>query len=87
VDLVWPDMKWGFYDSTPTATVQISFLVANYPGDTPVTFGPYSVTQATRYFNTRLRGRLVSIRISSQDLGSFWRTGAIRYRYAADGKF
>lgn len=87
VDLVWPDMKWGFYEQSQTATVQISFYVLNYPGDTPVIFGPYSVTQATKYFNTRLRGRLVAIRISSTDLGSFWRIGALRYRYSADGKF
>lgn len=87
VDLVWPDAKWGFRDASQTATLQISFYVVDYPGDTPQVFGPYSVTQATQYFNTRLRGRLVSIRISSQDLGSFWRIGALRYRYAADGKF
>jgi hypothetical protein len=87
VDLVWPDMKWGQFDAAPAAVVQITFLVANYAGDTPVAFGPYSVTQATRYFNTRLRGRLVSIRISSQDLGSFWRIGSVRYRWAQDGKF
>jgi hypothetical protein len=87
VDLVWPDMKWGQYDAAQTATVQIEFIVADYPGDTPVTYGPYSVTKATEYFNTRLRGRLVSIRISSSDLGSFWRIGAMRYRYSPDGKF
>ncbi len=87
VDLVWPDMKWGQLSQAQTATVQISFYVVGYPGDTPTVFGPYSVTKATEYFNTRLRGRLVSIRISSQDLGSFWRTGAIRYRFAQDGKF
>jgi len=87
VDLVWPDMKWGFFDAAQTATVQISFIVANYAGDTPQVFGPYSVTQATKYFNTRLRGRLVAIRVSSSDLGSFWRIGALRYRYAPDGKF
>lgn len=87
VDLVWPDMKWGQLSQTQTAMVQISFYVVDYPGDTPTVFGPYSVTKATEYFNTRLRGRLVSIRISSQDLGSFWRTGAIRYRFAQDGKF
>lgn len=87
VDLVWPDMKWGFFDAAQTAVVNITFLVAGYPGDTPVAYGPYSVTQATKYFNTRLRGRLVAIRISSNDLGSFWRIGALRYRYAPDGKF
>ena len=87
IDLIWPDMKWGRLSESQTATVQISFYVAGYPGDTPTIFGPYSVTRATQYFNTRLRGRLVSIRISSSDLGSWWRIGALRYRYASDGKF
>lgn len=87
IDLIWPDMKWGTLSQSQTATVQISFFVVDYPGDTPTVYGPYSVTKATQYFNTRLRGRLVSIRISSSDLGSFWRIGALRYRYQADGKF
>ena len=87
IDLVWPDMKWGQLDQSKTAQVQITFLVANYPGDTPTAFGPYTVTQATQYFNTRLRGRLVAVKIASNDLGSFWRIGNIRYRYASDGKF
>jgi hypothetical protein len=87
IDLVWPDFKWSKLSQAQTATVNLSFYVVDYPGDTPTIYGPYSVTQATEYFNTRLRGRLVSIRISSSDLGSFWRIGALRYRYAADGKF
>lgn len=87
VDLVWPDMRWGQWSESQNAAVQITFMVADYPGDTPQTFGPYSVTQATEYFNTRFRGRLVSIKISSSDLGTWWRIGALRYRYAQDGKF
>lgn len=87
IDLVWPDMKWSKLSQAQTAIVQLSFYVVDYPGDTPTVYGPYSVTKATQYFNTRLRGRLVSIRISSSDLGSFWRVGAIRYRFAADGQF
>ena len=87
VDLVWPDMKWGQYSAAQTAAVQITFYVVDYPGDTPTADGPYTVTKATEYFNTRLRGRLVAIRISSSDLGTWWRIGALRYRYAPDGKF
>lgn len=86
VDWVWPDMKWGQYSQAQNATVQISFLVADYAGQTPTTYGPYSVTQASEYFYTRFRGRLVAVKIASSDLGSFWRIGAIRYRYAPDGK-
>lgn len=87
VDLVWPDAKWGQLSQAQTATLQITFYVVNYPGDTPRIYGPYSVTKATRYFNTRFRGRLVSVQISSSDLGSWWRVGALRYRFAQDGKF
>lgn len=87
VDLVWPDAKWSQVDGAPTTTLNISFYCANYPGDTPVIFGPYPVTQATKYFNTRLRARLVSVRVGSDDLGSWWRIGALRYRFAQDGKF
>ncbi len=85
IDLVWPDFKWGQYNQAQTANMQISFLVVNFPGETPTVYGPYTVTQATKYFNTRLRGRLVSVLIESSDLGSFWRIGNIRYRYAPDG--
>jgi hypothetical protein len=87
VDLVWPDMRWGMWDAAPNASVQITFYCVDYPGDTPRVYGPYTVTQATKFFNTRLRARLVSIQISSSDLGTWWRTGAIRYRWAQDGKF
>ena len=86
VDWVWPDFKWGAYNQAQNATVQISFLVAQYPGDTPILYGPYSVTQATQYFYTRFRGRLVAVKISSSDLGSFWRIGNIRYRFSQDGR-
>lgn len=87
IDWVWPDMKWSKVSQSENgATISISFYVVDYPGDTPTVFGPYSVTKATQYFNTRLRGRLVSVRISSNDLGSWWRLGAIRYRFAPDGK-
>src|SRR6185312_13316771 len=33
VDLVWPDMRWGKFSAAQDATVQITFLVADYPGD------------------------------------------------------
>jgi hypothetical protein len=87
VDQLWPDMKWGYFDGPATATVSITFYVTDYPGQTPSVFGPYSVTQATTYITPRFRGRLVSIRVESSDVGSFWRLGNIRYRLQPDGKF
>lgn len=86
VDWVLPDMKWGTYSGAKTAAVQITFQAVDYPGDTPRTYGPYTFTQATDYINVRIRGRLLSARISSVDAGSFWRLGRIRYRWAPMGR-
>ena len=87
IDQIWPDMKWGTYSGNPNATVQITFYVTNYPGDTPVAYGPYTMTQATEYISVRIRARLMAFNISSSDVGTFWRLGAIRYRYQIDGRF
>jgi hypothetical protein len=96
VDQVWPDMKWGYYGGTangttvyqtPTAQVQLTFYVTDYAGQTPLVYGPYNLTQSTQFVSPRFRGRLVSIAISSSDLGSFWRIGNMRYRAQQDGKF
>jgi hypothetical protein len=87
VDQIWFDMHWGYFGQTQNATVQITFYVADYPGQTPTVYGPYPFTQSTTFIRPRFRGRLVSIGISSSDLGSWWRLGAIRYQYAPDGKY
>lgn len=87
VDQMWPDMKWGTYGSeNQNAQVKISFHVVDYPGQTP-RISEYTVNSDTTYITPRLRGRLVSIRVESNDLGSFWRLGNIRYRLQPDGKF
>jgi hypothetical protein len=87
VDQVWPDMKFGYYGQMQNATVQITFYVANYPGDNPRVYGPFSFTQASQFLTPRFRGRLVSIELGSVDVGSWWRCGGVRYRYAPDGRF
>jgi len=65
----------------------LTFYLANYPGDTPVAYGPFNLTQGTEWVSPRLRGRLVSIQVGSSDIGSFWRIGNMRYRYQPDGKY
>ena len=87
VDQIWPDMKWGYFNGDQTAQVFISFEVCDYPGETPRVYGPYAMTQSTTYITPRFRGRLVSIKIESNDVGSFWRIGNIRYRVQPDGKY
>jgi hypothetical protein len=87
IDQVWPDMKWGYYDGNQTANIKLTFYTADYPGQTPNSYGPFTLTQATTYVTPRFRGRLVSIKIESQDIGSFWRLGNMRYRFQPDGKY
>lgn len=86
IDLLWPDFKWGTYSGAKTAQVQLTFYTVDYPGNTPTAHGPYSVTQATEFVNTRGRGRQAKIRVSSADLGSFWRIGDLRFRFAQSGR-
>jgi len=88
VDQIWPDMKWGYYgDPNPNANVRITFYVADYAGKNPLVYGPYTLTKSTEFVSPRFRGRLVSIRVESDDIGSFWRLGNIRYRVQSDGKY
>jgi len=87
IDQVWPDMKWGYYGDGQGANVLLTFYVADYPNSTPLQYGPYTLTQATQYITPRFRGRLVSIKIESNDIDSFWRIGNMRYRFQPDGKF
>lgn len=86
VDQILPDFKWGFFGAGQTAQVQLTFNVVNYPGDTPTTYGPFTVTQSTQSISVRFRGRQVSITVASSDIGSFWRLGKVRYRYQSSGR-
>lgn len=86
VDWFLPDMKWGEYSQAPNATIEMTFYVTDYPGDTPVQYGPFSMTSTTPYIEPRFRGRYVQIEVASNDLNSFWRLGSMRYRYAVSGR-
>jgi hypothetical protein len=86
IDQVLPDFKYGEFDGPGTAQIQMSFNVVNFPGDTPVVYGPYLVTQDTDFLSVRMRGGLISFTVSGSDLGSFSRLGYVRYRYSAQGR-
>lgn len=86
VDWVLPDMKFGTVNGAQTAALQITFYAKDYPGGATRTYGPFNYTNSTKYLNPRLRGRVVSFKIESNDVGSFWRIGAVRTRVAPDGR-
>lgn len=87
IDQVWPDMKWGYFGGSQGANILLTFNVTDYAGQTPTSYGPYTLTQSTTYITPRFRGRLVSIRIESADIDSWWRLGNFRYRLQPDGRF
>ena len=87
VDEFHPDMKWGLFGGSNNAQVLVTIYGADYPNGTVYTYGPYSITAAQTFVTTRLRHRLIKVRISSSDiLGSFWRLGNMRSRIAQDGR-
>lgn len=86
VDWFFPDMKWGVYNGVQTATVNVTINVVAYPNADPETFGPYPITAAVDFVNTRLRNRQLSLTFMSNDLDSFWRLGNMRIRVSKAGR-
>ncbi len=86
-----PDFKWRGTDPE----VQLTFYVIDDPseddpdqGENPRSFGPYTVTPQTRWFTIlpAIRGRQVSVEITSEGEDMWWRLGAIRYELAKSGR-
>ncbi len=92
IDQVFPDFKWGVAGGSETAQVLITLLCRDAPGDDYREYGPFVCSKATPFFNpanpdgTRPRTRQCALRVQRIDVGSFWRLGKIRFRYAPDGR-
>ena len=86
VDFVIPDFKYGTIAGSQGASISVTLLAVDYPGDTPREYGPYMVNSSTQFINCRLRGRQMAIKVETSDEDSFWRIGAIRFRVAMDGR-
>ena len=87
VDQVWPDMKWGYYGQSQNATITFSINYTDYPGQAAYNTGNYTLTQGTTFISPRIRARLLQLNFSSSDVGTWWRIGGVRYRFAPDGQF
>lgn len=89
VNMLYPDMKWNLASGANTpATVNHVFTYTKYATGSPVYTTPtYTASSdGPPFLNVRFRGRLASITISSDDLGSWWRWGNPRLRTAPDGR-
>jgi hypothetical protein len=93
IDEVWPDFKWGPFGGSETAQIQVTLLCRDEPGEDYREYGPFVVNKSSPFISpfdsdgiTRPRARQAALRVSSIDVGSFWRLGKIRFRYAVDGR-
>ena len=86
IDRIYPDFKWGPYNGAQTAQIQITVQAVMNADDTPTVYGPYTVTAASPYIPVRVRARQIKLRVESNDTGSWWRAGAIRFRFQPDGR-
>ncbi len=86
VDRIYPDFKFGTFAGPSSAQITIVVFAVNFPGDVPTSYGPFTVTQSTQEISVRIRARQMAFQILSADIGSFWRLGKVRYRYAPDGR-
>ena len=97
VDLVIPDFVLTWSGNVPPV-ISVSLLATDYPiglpdgagVGQPLVDGPYTITTsqpgATLMVPVRLRARQIALLFSGSDLGSFFRLGAVRIRFAGDGR-
>lgn len=86
VDRIYPDFKWGLYGGSQNASILVTIYAVNYPGETPVSYGPFTVNQSTQFISKRFRARQIMFRFEGNDMGSFSRLGLVRVRYSPDGR-
>lgn len=87
LDQFWPDMKWGKNLTPQTAKVNITFNYTDSPGKPVYQTKKFVINQQIAQITTRVRTRLLSMTVQSDDLGSFWRIGQNRYQYSQDGEY
>lgn len=78
-----PDFK------TLVGSIDLSLTAKAYPssgGVEIVSKGPFNVTSSTPFVNPRIRGRQISFRIESNDLGDDWRMGTWRAQFKRKGR-
>ena len=68
-----------------SGTADVTIKTRPYPSGTQTTHGSFDVTTSTTKVNTRIRGRQVAVRISSDATGDKWRYGTMRLDIRPDG--
>ena len=92
IDRCRPDFRWReFSDSQQAVSAQVKVTIytqddPDNPQNPPIAFGPFACSANTGQFDPRARGRYFSLKVEGNDLGSFVRLGAIKFRYCPDGR-
>jgi len=74
-----PDFK------NQTGTVDVVLKTRPYPTGTQTSHGSFDVTTSTTKVDTRIRGRQVAVRVSSDAVDDKWRYGTMRLDIKPDG--
>ena len=74
-----PDFK------NQVGNVDLTVKSRPYPTASQTSHGPYEITTSTTKQDTRIRGRQLALRISSDAVDDKWRYGTIRFDGKADG--
>ena len=79
ISRVIPDFK------NQTGTVDVTLKTRPYPSGTQTSHGSFDVTTSTTKVDTRIRGRQVAVRVSSDAVDDNWRYGTMRLDIKPDG--
>jgi len=74
-----PDFK------NQVGNVDITVKSRSYPATTQTTHGPYAISTSTTKQDTRIRGRQLALRVSSDATSDNWRYGTMRFDGKPDG--
>lgn len=72
--------------NTFTGTLTITLYLTDYPGATPWTVGPFTVSPTTTFFTFQGRARQAALLVRSNVVGGNYRFGAIRHNARPDGR-
>ena len=91
IDRCRPDFRWRAFTDPPDASAEIEFTLyaqddSDNPTKPPKVYGPFTVNSSSGPFDPRARGRYFSIKVEGDDLGSFVRLGAVKFRFSPDGR-
>ena len=80
MDRIIPDFEINDGNITMDITSQ------EFPVNSAITKGPFSITKTTQKIDFRARGRQAKVKVSSDSTGTSWRYGSVRMAMQPDGR-